>query len=413
MSKKNIIILQILFFVFAAANGAFVNFINLHLEQVVGLTGSEIGFVASMSMIAMMVMNPVWGYIGDKTGKYVFLLKVAWALAVLTAVFYFNSRTLSLVVAASVLLEGGRAALFPFLDLIASNYCEENQFNFGKIRVFASLGFMSFSMLTGFFIAGLQIPWFDGATIGFDGFMSLEFATFGIFITLNILGLAFSFLMPKSDAKNDDQKRSDIEKMNKEDAKQLLKNKKYLYIVVFSMISLVTMEAVHLYSAMHLVTELGAPENIVSWLVMFMVTPEFILLPLGVIIVKKFGFKNWYIFALLTMILRLGVYSLTTNVMLFVLVSASHGVMICMSVTGNIAYMRKVVEPRVRGLAFTILASSMALSRAILSFIFGWIYENISSFAVFRTGTVILLIALAMVIFSKSLNEVGKEIEAS
>ena len=396
MKKKQIVVLQLLFFMFAGSNGAFINFINLHLSQVVGLTGTQIGLVSFLGMMAMMLLNPVWGYVGDKTGKHTTLVKVSILLAILAGAFYFNARTIGTVIVAVILLEGGRAALFPLLELIATNFCAKEKMDFGRIRVFASIGFMSIAMLTGFLIDG--------------GILSLQLATFGVFITLCSGALFLSFQLPKpapKEAVDTEGKKG----FSKADVTGLLKNKKFLYIVLLSMISLVTVEAASTYSSLHLVEELGASEGIMSWLVLFMVAPEILLLPLGAVIVKKVGFKNWYVIALLTMILRLGVYAFTTSVALFVAVSMVHGVMICMQVAGNITYVRKVVEPNVLGLAFTLLASLMAFSRAVLSYVFGWVYENMDGFAVFRIGTLLLIVAFGMVIGSKKLNEVEAQLK--
>jgi len=52
----------------------------------------------------------------------------------------------------------------------------------------------------------------------------------------------------------------------------------------------------------------------------------------------------------------------------------------------------------------------MALSRALLSFLFGWLYENIDSFAVFRVAVLLVVIAFFMTLKSRFLKEIGDEI---
>ena len=412
MKNKEILISQLLFLMFIGSIGSFGSFINLHLEQVVGLTGSQIGFVAFLGFTTTVIMNPIWGYIADKTGKHILLLKMAFLSATVIGALYYGSRSFLLVIISVILFEALRAPTMPMLEYISTNYCEKYNYDFGKVRVFASWGFLTVAMAAGFMVAGLDFELF-GNSLGFDGFITLEFATFGIFIIMNAIAVVLLFLLPKSDEKARNKVATDKKSFGRKDVKELLTNRRFVFILVLTMIGFITVEAAFSYSTMHLVTVLEAPENIVSWIAFFMVVPELVLLPLGTLLMMKFGFKNWYILTLLTMIFRLGIYAFATTPLIFAFGGIVHGLMIVMHVCGTIAYIRKVVSPKVLGLAFTILASSMALSRAVFSFLFGWIYENINSFTVFRVAALIVFVALILAVYSKDLKEVGDEIKVS
>lgn len=413
---RNILILQLLSLTVAGANGAFMNFINLYLEQVVGLSGTEIGLVAMISMALLIVVNPIWGFIGDKTGKHVLLFKLSFFATIFMAAVYFNARTLVAVLVVATLFEASRAAIMPFFDLITTDYCEKVKFDFGRVRVFSSFGFMTSTMGAGFVVGGLSFTLF-GRSFGFDGFLNLEHAMFGIFIFLMSVSALLAFFVPKPRTAVDESeisgKKTPAKKFSKEDAKLLFSNKKYLYILVFIALSLVTLEAAKAYLGNHMVMELGTNENIMSWLTLVMVAPELLLMPLGSKLIRKVGFKKWYIFAVSTMIVRMAIYSFATSVPLIVIASLVHGLGITTHVAGNIAYIRKVVPANVMGLAFTVMVSFMAMCRAVLSFLFGTIYDHIDGFTVFRVTTVVLTVALLWVIKSKNLKEVGDEITAT
>jgi len=405
IKNKEILISQLLFFMFIGSLGSFGSFINLHLEQVVGLTGSQIGFVTFIGLITTVIMNPVWGYIADKTGKHVLLLKMAFLSAAVIGAWYSGSRHFLLITIVVILFEALRAPIMPMLEYISTNYCEKYRYDFGKVRVFASLGFLLVAMAAGFMVAGIP-------ALGLEGFIILEFATFGIFIIMNAIAFVLLFLLPKVDGQGAgvvENKKS----FGGKDVKELLTNKRFVFILVLTMLGFMTVESAFSYSTMHLVSALDASEGIVSWLAFFMVVPELVLLPLGTVLLLKFGFKNWYVLTLVTMLFRLGVYSFATNPLIFALGGIVHSLMIVMHTIGTIAYIRKVVSPKALGLAFTLLASSMALSRAVLSFIFGWIYENINSFSVFRFAALIVFIAFVMAVKSRCLKKVGDEIGVS
>lgn len=409
IKNKEILIPQLLFFMFIGSLGSFINFINLYLSQVVGLPASQIGFITSIGLITTVVMNPIWGYLADKTGKHILILKMAFLSAAGIGALYYGARSFLLILIVVILFESLRAPMMPMLEYISSNYCEKYQYDFGKVRVFGSWGFLLVAMATGFMVAGLELELF-GRTLGFDGFISLEFATFGIFIMMNVVAFILLFLLPKADRKTRKVSAHHQKTFGKQEVKELLTNRRFVFILVLTMIGFMTVESAYSYATMHLVETLGASASIVSWMTFFMVVPEVILLPLGTGLTLKFGFKNWYVFTFLTMILRLGIAVFATSPLLFAVSGTVHALMIVMHTIGTIAYIRKVVSPNALGLAFTMLASSIALSRATLSFIFGWIYENMNSFATFRIAALVVLVALVMAVKSKHLKEVGDEI---
>ena len=405
--KRNILVLKLLSFTIMGAMGAFMNYINLYLEQEVGFTGSQIGLVTMISMSLVIVVNPILGYIGDKTGKHVLLLKGAFLSATLILVLYSQATTFMVVLLFAILFEAARACVGPFFDLITSDYCAKVGYDFGKVRVFSSVGFMLTTMIVGFMIAGLQIPWFGGYTVGFYGFLSVRVAVFVSAVVLLCASFVLMFFVPRPESNREKGKKGQF---NRQDIKNLLLNQQFQFVVVFVLLSLVALESAKSFVGNHLVVGLGSAENIVSIMTFVMVVPEFVLLPMGAKIIRKFGFKNWYIFTMITMVLRMVVYSFTGNVTVFAVASTVHGLGVTTHVAGNIAFIRKVVEPKILGLAFTLLASMIMFGRAIMSFVYGLLYEHFDGFAVFRLATVLLIGGLIWVVRSKSLKVIGDEI---
>ena len=407
--KREIVLSKLIFLVLFGSFGAFASFLNLHFEQVVGLTGSQIGFITFVGMIAAVIMNPISGYIADKTGAHELILRITFFAAAALGAIYAGSQHFLLIVIVSAVFEGLRAPISPMIDYLSTSYCVKHQYDYGKVRVYASWGFLSVAMATGFMVAGFELDIF-GHSIGFPGFISLEFAAFGIFIIMSSLGVILSCLLPKPDKTLKQGKEVAKKGFEKKDVRALLRNRRFVFIVVLSMVGFMALESAYGFATMHIVTSLGASENFVSWLVFFMVGPELLIVPLGTVLVFKMGLKNWYIFSLMTMIFRLLVYSFAVSPLVFALGGMVHAIMVVMHVAGTFAYVRHVVEPKVLGLAFTILSSSLLLSRAFFSFAYGFIYENVSSFAVFQFAAIIVSIALLMAIKSKHLKEVGAEI---
>lgn len=405
MKNNQVLIFKLLSFTVLGAMGTFGNYINLYLEQALGFTGSQIGLVAMISMSLVIVVNPILGYIGDKTGKHLLMLKIAFFSSTIAVAIYSQLNTFVMILLIGIIFEISRSCIPPFIDLLISDYCAKSGDDFGKIRVYSSMGFMITVMAVGFAIAGLHLPWFNGTTIGFDGFLSLQTAIFTTIVVFFIISFGLLFLI-KTPTKEKQEKDS----FSRKDVVLLMTNKQFQFVLVFMLLSLVTLESAKTFVGNHLVIGLGSAENIVSIMTFVMVLPEFILLPFGTKIVRKVGFKNFYVLTILTMLGRMLVYAFTTNIGIFALASAVHGLGIVVHIAGNIAFVRKVVEPKILGLALTIMMSVMAVGRAILTFVYGVFYEQFDGFAVFRVASVLLFCGFLWVVRSKSLKTVGNEI---
>jgi len=391
-------------FTIMGAFGSFSNFINLYLERTLGFTGSQIGLVVMISMGLIIIINPILGIIGDKTGLHVLMLKIAFFMSTIFMFLLSNSSGFGLVLLILIGFEISRACIAPFIDLIMSNFCTKNKVDFGRVRVYSSIGFMITVMSVGFMIGGLQIPWFNSNVIGFSGFLSIGQAMFFTAITFFFVSFLLMFFVPKPD-----KKTNAIEtKIKISDITTLLKNKEYQFIIIFIILSLVALESSKTFVGNHLVIGLGAGENIVSIMTFMMVLPEFILIPQGSRLIRFFGVKKWYIFSMVTMLIRLLVYATTQNITLFALASLLHGVGVATHISGNIAFIRRVVSGKILGLAFTIMVSIIAFSRAILSFVNGWLYEVYDGFAVFKLAAFLVFLGLLWVIKSKSLGQMSR-----
>ncbi|MCL2560277.1 MAG: MFS transporter [Turicibacter sp.] len=399
-------IYKVFFLAQFGALGAFLNYFNLYLEQEIGLVGSEIGLLQLISLTFMVMINPVWGMVADRTGKYKFLLRVSILGAIFSTFMLFHVHTFALVVVMAILMECLRAGGNPLAEVITTNFCDKNSYDFSKIRVFGSIGWLVGGVVIGFLIDGMSLNVF-GLDLNFDGMFSLGTAMIGMYLVLRLSAFALTFLMPKDEEKiieNPDTTLStELAAETKPGIKALLVNKQFLFLLCFIAISGVVMDTANGYSGMHLVSTLGAQAGIVGTLMFASVFPEILFLPFGGMLVRKIGFKNVYYLALIAILVRLGIYSFTYSIPLFLVVSVVHVLGVIMHVSGNIAFLRKVVPANQIALAFTIMASVLALTRALLGYVFGIIYET-SSFMVYRVAFVIVLFALIVLVRSKTFN---------
>jgi predicted MFS family arabinose efflux permease len=128
------------------------------------------------------------------------------------------------------------------------------------------------------------------------------------------------------------------------------------------------------------------------------VLPEVIFFLFATKLMMKVGFKKFYIFAVVTLILRFMVYSVTENVFLFLAVGAVGPIMMASAVIGNFLYIKKHVANNLTGTAFMINAAILTLGRAVFSLMFGVIYDRFGSFMLFKFSIVFFVIALLILL---------------
>ena len=69
MKDKNILKFQVFYFLLIGAVCCFTPYINVYLEQSIGLNGSQIGLITAISLILGVCVIPLWGIIDDFTSS--------------------------------------------------------------------------------------------------------------------------------------------------------------------------------------------------------------------------------------------------------------------------------------------------------------------------------------------------------
>jgi len=376
---------QVIYFIFVSASGFFFPYFNVYLEQELGFTGSDIGLVIAISLLTSVVISPLWGAISDKTGKYKLMLRALLFIYSVAAWLLFSVNTLFWVILFTTIMEAVGIGLSPMLDVLAVDYCERTGKDFGKLRIAASMGWVFGTYATGFLVT----------TFLFD----LSLAMFVPLIGLMIIAGLLTFLLPNAASK--DNNLEDSLATEKPSAKMLLKNKAFIFLMIYNFLTVSIIDAVAAFSGNHLVVTLGAEASAIGWMNVFAVVPEFILFFFATKMMNKIGFKRFYIIALLTLIARFAIYAFTGNVLVFLIASTLAPVMMIGAIIGNFMYIKKHVQRNLTGTAFMINAGILTLGRAFYSLLFGVIYEWFGSFTLFKVSIGFFIIALLILLPTK------------
>lgn len=380
MKDKNIIKFQVFYFLLIGAVGCFIPYINVYLEQSIGLNGSQIGLITAISLILGVCVIPLWGIIGDKTRKYNLMLMISLAASIVVLYFYSKQSVYIGVIVFALLLEVARLGSTPMADTIAMNYTAKVGGNYGSIRGMGSLGYMLGSMAVGF-LADMY---------GLDG------PLFTSYMLLLGIALLICFTFPKADPQEEEK-----EKPKKGNFKELLTNKNFIFMLVLVMITQIVVDSSGAYAGNHLISTLKGDNSLISWLTFVQVLPEFLFLMVASQIIKKMGYKKFFILATTLMVIRLFTYAFIPNSYVFVMISIVHCLGVACSTVASLAYIRDVVNPAVFGTAITLLNAAMSIAKAIYGYAFGTIYQYFGSYNIFLMSGIIVLIALVLIITTK------------
>ena len=391
---------QLIYFVFLAGWGMFFPYFNVYLEQSLGFSGREIGAVIFVSLFVSVLVSPIWGILGDRTGKYRLVLQGLTLIYAVAAFLLFQMEVFLMVVIFTTLLEALGIGIIPMVDVLTVDYCEKLGLDFGRIRLAGSFGWVIGNVLVATLVSHLM---FDLGAVMFLFHIGLTFVAFLI-----------AFFLPEvgGDLNVDDADLSVSEvdeSQNHGHVKALFANPAFVFLMIFNLLTFSLLDGTMAYAGNHLVMTLGAAESAVGWLQVVSALPEIVFFLVATKLMKKIGFKKFYVVSLLSVIARFVVYSFTESVVLFLGISVLSPLMVSVAVIGNVLYLKKHVSKHLIGSAFMINTAVLTMGRAVFSYIFGELYDHVSSFAIFRVSIIFFVIALVLALRTKHFDVLSDE----
>jgi MFS transporter, PPP family, 3-phenylpropionic acid transporter len=129
------------YFLVFFAFGSLFPLLPVYLKGSVGLSGSQIGMIMSISPVVMILIQPLWGILSDMTQKPTVLLTIALSLAGIFGLIFSMIDTYIWLIAIASLLAIVQSALIPLSDSISMNYVQKTKTEYGSIRLWGAVGF--------------------------------------------------------------------------------------------------------------------------------------------------------------------------------------------------------------------------------------------------------------------------------
>src|SRR5260370_1138632 len=136
--------------------GIITAYLGLYLGAV-GLSGTQIGVIASALPLAGAVMQPIWGTISDRYGWRKRLLACTLLIATLTALTVPLAHSFALLLLIIIVFAVALSPASPLADAITLQWVSEHGGNYGAVRVYGTLGFLLAALAGGVFLTGWGI----------------------------------------------------------------------------------------------------------------------------------------------------------------------------------------------------------------------------------------------------------------
>ena len=323
-------------------------------------------------MVAGLVIMPLYGAVGDKTGKYRQILMTCTAGTILFSFLLSMQTGFALLIVMGIGFELNRCSILAMADTQTICYCTDSGSPYGSIRCFGCIGW-----ITGSALCALLVRRFG-----------LDHVFFRFFMAAMACSLVNIFFLPGSNktlaSKAEAVPGTDKKEAKSGDFSSLLKNGRFLFIILFALMTGALAEVVTAYVSLHMVSALNAAEYLVSVYSIIGSAPEILfLLLLNKYLLPKLGFRRLFLISAAAMSFRMLLFAVVPNVSLFFAASCLTFLTTACTTGLNVQYIRQVVPETSIGSAASVYNAVFMGGRALFSLLFGGIYEMSGSRTVF------------------------------
>jgi PPP family 3-phenylpropionic acid transporter len=139
------------YFFYFAYLGAFAPFFSIYLKEA-GLTPVEIGIVMALPAVARMTAPHLWGWLADASGGLVRVVRLTTLAGLVAWLGMFAGTAFTWICAVAFALSFFLSAAVPLVDSTTLLRLGERTGNYGRIRLWGSIGYMVAVVLVGYLL---------------------------------------------------------------------------------------------------------------------------------------------------------------------------------------------------------------------------------------------------------------------
>ncbi|GHO46117.1 MFS transporter [Ktedonospora formicarum] len=358
-----------------SAMGVYLPYLSLYLGAV-GLSGTQIGLIASIFPLAGVVMPPVWGWLSDHYGWRKRLLSAALLGAVITSLFiWLLGHSFVALLIFICLLAISLSPVIPLADAISLHWIEQWGGSYGAIRVYGSAGFLIVAIIA-------------GSILNAVGIASLFLLLGGVFCA----PLLASFFVPS-------QSKTSVAKLKGRELVVLLRDRKLLLFLLLCMIGYGTFAAYNTFFGLYLrslgvsTAQIGLASGMAS-------LSELPLMVFSGFLMKRLGVQWLLLIGLSVAVVRWLGYAFFTDYKVLFVFTLLHGISFASFYVAAVTYIDRRVPMHMRTTGQTLLyGTSFGFGTWISNNVFGILYERLHGSGMFLVAAAICAASVVGLLF--------------
>jgi len=377
-SKKSVGLIKLLYFLLYASAASWMTYFYVFLEGERALNGTQIGILAAMQQINNIIFLPLWGMISDRYGKRrIYLLLLFFTTFLLLGFLYHGGFVFYLCFI--VLFSAINNPIGALIDSFAIDKAKEThvESSYGKMRLWASLGWSISAFATGYLIK------YSNINIIFPLASAFLLITWIVsYFYLNKKRVTQSTVNPSISA-----------------IKELLTTNKnlllfFIFLFFYYVLNAPTLMFINLYYK-----EIGASNSQIGIAFAVQSIFEIPFLFFGASLIKKFGIKRIIIFTLLVAALRMMLYGFTSNPWIAIAVGCSHGITLGLFLVAAIEYTHRIVPQSQNSTGQTLFYTFLGLGTSIGNFLNGLMKDYLSLKHAMKIDAVLIILLVIGALF--------------
>lgn len=371
--------------------GVFFPFFSIYLGENLQLSGSQVGTVLAVMPLVGVIVQPLWGQLGDVSGERARMLAgIALAAAIAYAALAFGQSFASMIVAVAA-LACFSTPLMPTATAVSFGIARDHGARaFGYMRVWGTLGFLIMVVAFPLLLDGLddRRPHGNDITASEPSLAMM----FPVTALLMALGAIAALTLPRGGEHSLRAPRGEW--------RQLLRHRPYVRLIFFAFLAYFALQGPMSIFGLF-VTAHGGSADTVSQLWIPMLIVEIPLIALSGKTLERFGARGLISMGLIAGGVRWLGCALAPNAAWILPLQMLHGIVVAGMVLGAPLYVEAAVPARLRATGQGVLGMiGVSLGGILSTLTAGWLFERFGPTAPYLfSGALALGLGLATPLF--------------
>lgn len=367
---------KILYFLLFAAQGVYFTFINVYYAGI-GLSGTQIGLINTVSPLVGMFSSPGWGLLSDRSGKTRRWLAIATLGVIVASLAIARVQSFALLLVIVALYALFNSPIVPLVDSTTLELLAENRERYGAQRVWGSIGFVITSAVIGLILERVGISFiFTGNAVILAGFIVALLA------------------LPERPVRLGGSIWRGMNTMMRQPP----------WVVFALSIGLLGMANSGMLNFLSVtLRQMGGSDGLIGITWTISAVAEMPIMILSAVLLKRFGARRLISIAISVYGLRLVLYSLMPAPEWAAWISLLGGLSFGLYWISAVTYVSELAPENLKATSQGLLVAVTSLAGIIGATLAGWLFDQVGPFIMFRILAGFCVLALVLLVVSRLL----------